>query len=350
MQTATHAANDPLQLHQAESCVHVRDDFHPRFFDEIFKESPRTQAHERSLDQLPDVTAQLCGLTGDMDPYLLRRYRYNENAEFGFSKLSIRTTQDTTLPVQFLLSNKDLSSESQAETELEDEQHLSVGNGRSLLSNLIPTEIGRRLIKLFYRFISPQFPILLPSEPPEPETSPVHLLAAIYCLAQPFSTFDDRLCIDFAYKTPSSQKLLNIAWKSLNKSLHAPTMATIQASLILLLQPPTNELVLDSAFKWALMGSVVSSAQTLGLHLDASQWRLPKNEVTLRRRLSWAVYTFDKWYALSLGRPSHVTVDDWLVVELTAIDLDGEFDFNTGSLCIELSHLTRILDKVLTQL
>lgn len=127
----------------------VMGDFHPRFFEEIFKESPQPQTEERSLDQLGEVTAELCGLTGDMDPYLLRRYRFNENAEFGFSKLSIRTVQDTTIPAQFLLSPTDLSSHVGAEAELQDSYNSDrQDDEREKLAELIPLEIGARLVQL----------------------------------------------------------------------------------------------------------------------------------------------------------------------------------------------------------
>ena len=124
------------------------DEFAPRFFDAWFKSSPQTQTPERSLDQLPDTTAQLCGLTGDMDPYVLRRYRFNENAEFGFSKLSIRSVQDAAIPAQFLLSPKDLSHESRGEAALDNEDVLSAEDERDKLSSLIPYETGQRLVQL----------------------------------------------------------------------------------------------------------------------------------------------------------------------------------------------------------
>lgn len=328
------------------------NDYSLSFLDEMLKVNLQPQTQERSLDNLPDVTAQLCGLTGDMDPYVLRRYRYDDKGEFCFSKLSIRTAQDSAIPVQFLLSPRDLSSDSTLEADLEDGTALSPENERHRLSNLIPEGIGKRLIGLFFRFVAAQFPILSKREPPDPESAPIHLLGAIYSIALPFATYDDRLCIDFAYKAPSAQKLFNLAWKSLNRSLHAPTLATVQAALILLLRPPSNELVLDSAFKWALLGILVSTAQTIGLHLDVSHWKLPKQELLLRKRLSWAVFAFDKWFALSLGRPSHINSNDWLLIRLEASDIEDEYEsFNPDtSLSLQLSHLTVILDHVLVDL
>lgn len=95
----------------------------------------------QSLDNLPDLTAQLCGLTGDMDPYVLQHYQYNANSEFAFSKLTIRQVQKFELPVQFLLSKPESNPESQ------------VGSGlhptmMDKMDDVVPPAIGERLIKL----------------------------------------------------------------------------------------------------------------------------------------------------------------------------------------------------------
>jgi len=329
------------------------DPFDIDLFIEMFNTSPLPQTRERSLDDLGDMTAQFCGSTGDMDPFVLRRYRYNENGEFNFSKLSVRNIQDEDLPVQFLLSPRELSLETRNETELVNDHISTSDEPRIQLNALIQIETGSRLIKLFFDFIQPQIPLLSVNNTPSPHHAPVELLAAIYCISQQFATYDDRLCIDFAYKLPSAQKLFNIAWRGLNRSLVSPTIATVQTMLILLLKSPTNDLVLDSAFKWSLVGTVVSTAQNIGLHLDSKEWNLPKHEALLRRRLSWAVFAFDKWFATSLGRPSHINSNDWLVDRLEISDLQLKTTLNIEvetSWCLQLSQLTVILDEVLADL
>jgi hypothetical protein len=201
----------------------------------------------------------------------------------------------------------------------------------------------------FLRFVQPQFPVLCENPPPDPRSAPTHLLAAIYCIAQPFVTFDDHLCVELAYTPPSAQSLSNMAWRSLNHSLSQPTISSIQTAIILLLKLPSNALVLDSAWKWTLLGMTVSMAHTLGLHLDPQSWNLPAPEIILRRRLSWSIYTLDKWLAFSFGRPSHISRDDWLVTELTQPDLtsDGQ---GVYTFPLELSILTAILDSTLSSL
>ncbi|KAL4883586.1 fungal-specific transcription factor domain-containing protein [Aspergillus karnatakaensis] len=297
----------------------------------------------RSLDNLPDFTAELCGLTGDMDPYVLQHYNFDTNSEFAFSKLTVRQVEKSAVPVQFLLSKQDLTSDARAETDL------CLTSEVEDLSSIVPPEIGQRLIRLFYRFIQPQFPILGENSPPAPVESPPDLLAAIYCIAQPFATFDDYLCIELVYTPPSAQTLLSLAWRGVNQAVSHPTISSIQTALILLLRLPTNPLVLDSAWKWALLGMTVSMAQTIGLHLDARRWNLPSSESILRYQLSWLIYTIDKWLAFSFGRPSHIRRDDWLVTEITDSDVLGG-SIAVSKFTIEFSKLTTVLDTALSNL
>lgn len=98
-----------------------------------------------SLDNHPSLSSQLCGLTGDMDPYVLRHYRFDARAEFPFSKLAIRSVQDTEMPVQFLLSKPELSNESKAPNNLETP---FAKDALPELSQIVAPEIGERLIQL----------------------------------------------------------------------------------------------------------------------------------------------------------------------------------------------------------
>ncbi|OGM42824.1 fungal specific transcription factor domain protein [Aspergillus bombycis] len=301
-----------------------------------------------SLDNHPSLTSQLCGLTGDMDPYVLQHYRFDAKAEFPFSKLAIRSVQDAEMPVQFLLSKPELSHESKAITSLEAP---FAREALPELPQIVAPDIGERLIQLFSRFVNRQFPIFSEDRLPEPRAASSHLLAAIYLVTQPFTTFDDYLCIEFVYSPPSPQVLFRIAWSELNNALSQPTIQSLQAALILLLHPPLNPLLLDSTVKWTLLGMTVSMAQTLGLHLDPTMWSLPSNEIRTRRRLSWVVFALDKWFAFSFGRPSHISRSDWLITELHPSDIETE-DRTCGShsYSLEFSKLTTILDNALTSL
>jgi hypothetical protein len=110
-------------------------------FDDLFLSLYGTEGLPRSLDNLQDATAQLCGLTGDMDPYVLQHYKYDANSEFAFSRLTIRQVQESQLPVQFLLSKQELAKEARAEAALSTSELAN-------LDAIVPPEIGQRLIKL----------------------------------------------------------------------------------------------------------------------------------------------------------------------------------------------------------
>jgi hypothetical protein len=82
-----------------------------------------------------------CGLTGDMDPYLLRLYRFNEHSVFPFKKLTVRSLDAGQLPVQFLQTIKD---ESEVTSTIPDTDNTS----RSELDAIVPHVVGVRLISL----------------------------------------------------------------------------------------------------------------------------------------------------------------------------------------------------------
>ncbi|KAL4961172.1 transcription factor domain-containing protein [Aspergillus stella-maris] len=309
--------------------------------EQSYETSSDTHSRLRSLDNLDGITAELCGLTGDMDPFVLQHYSYNADSELAFSKLAVRQVQRSVVPTQFLLSRQEPSSEEAGEP--------GFASAEEALRAIVPPEVGGRLISLFFRFIQPQFPLLSDSSRPSPTTSPTHLLAAIYCLAQFFASFDDYLCVELVYTPPSTETLTNIAWRGLHQSTRQHTITTVQTALILLLQSSARPLDLESSRKWALMGMTISISQSLGLHLDPGCWNLPESEIAVRRNLSWLVYTFDKWFAFSLGRPSHICRDDWLVTDVSRAEptMTGP---NLPNFLKTFSTLTMILDNTLRDL
>jgi hypothetical protein len=86
---------------------------------------------------LPVQTGRYCGLTGDMDPYLLRLYRFDQQSIFPFKKLAVRSIDAGQLPIQFL---QDIGDDSQTP----ERDQLS----RAELDAIVPRSIGERLISL----------------------------------------------------------------------------------------------------------------------------------------------------------------------------------------------------------
>ena len=91
--------------------------------------------------QLAIQDGRYCVLTGDMDPYLLRLYRFNEHSVFPFKKLTVRSIDSGHLPIQFLQTIKD---ESEVTSPIPDTDDVS----RSELNTIVPHVVGVQLISL----------------------------------------------------------------------------------------------------------------------------------------------------------------------------------------------------------
>lgn len=120
--------------------------FFPDYFYDLLEEPLTNEKQVASLDAPSAFSAELCGLTGDMDPYAMRHYQYNQqDGIFRFKKLWIRSVQDDVLPVQFLLSKLDMNVASPSESET----GWTVEHKRMELEALVPTKVGVRLIDLY---------------------------------------------------------------------------------------------------------------------------------------------------------------------------------------------------------
>ncbi|GJN78874.1 hypothetical protein PLIIFM63780_002385 [Purpureocillium lilacinum] len=300
------------------------------------------------LDGHTDTKPEALGLTGDMDPYILRKYRTDNHGVFKFKQLAVYSVQEQPFPVQFLLSQPSLFGKS-----LEQTGHATPGEAylRTQLEQLVPSTMGKRLISLWSKFAGAQYPIFSSAAMPDPETSPAHLLAAVYAIAVPFAMHDDKLCIDLAYDAFPYSTLSQVLNTSLAPDLHSPSLETVQTVLLLVLWPSSNLLVSDASHQWNLMGALVAAAINVGLHLDPTPWGLPTANVALRRRLSFLIYSTDRLLASSLGKPPFIDRDNWLVNTLLLSDqhdsnvLDADWDC-----LLKLSAVTTLLDEALAKL
>jgi hypothetical protein len=277
-----------------------------------------TEPVETQLDGINSLHPQALGHSGDMDPYLLQNYRYDPSGAFKFKQLSVHSVSQSCVPTQFLISQPGLFSPSREEMGL---RHTSPDISREMLESLVSVDTGLRLISLFRTFVLSQYPIFSDSLFPDPRSSPPYLLAAIYMVAQPFAKLDDVLSIELAYEDLNNEALFKLVNEALQWEAHNPSLSVVQTMLLLVIRPSTNPLVLESSFKWSLHGTLVTTAQTLGLHYDPSSWSIVPWQTALRRRVSCTIFTLDKWLAASLGRPPLITRDAWLVTSLT--DADG---------------------------
>ncbi|KAI4717057.1 hypothetical protein E4T48_06751 [Aureobasidium sp. EXF-10727] len=310
-------------------------------------------AQEPSLDVQGSSNAQVIGLSGESDPFLLRQYNYDGNNECLFQQLRLRRVgENDNIPVHFLIQRNKLAAKAQPAEDLN-----TLDSFRREIKEMIHDEIGKRLIRLFFRFVQPYFPILsrersMRNGDYDPEAFPTELLAAVYGHALPFCIFDDQLCIE-VYTPPSADSLFRFAWSAAHPKFHTPSLSVVQTLLLLVQRRPTNKHVADTPVKWTMVTDAVSIAQSLGLNLDPTDWPLPLWEQRLRRRLAWAVFAQEKWIALNTGRSSHIASDDWDVSSLTQDDFELAEDSDDRAYSehfIQLSSLTETVDDMLRNL
>lgn len=151
------------------------------------------------------------------------------------------------------------------------------------------------------------------------------LKSAIYAMATPFMFLDDELSLTKGYSDISVNTLWAIAYRSFHRNYSLAHIALLQFGLLLLQKPPDNFAVADSPDSWALSCSILAIAESLGLNLDPGEWRLPRSEIILRRRLWWLMYTQHIWHALCFGRSVHLNEDNWDVKQLTLGDFEDGF-------------------------
>ncbi|RMY90368.1 hypothetical protein D0861_03734 [Hortaea werneckii] len=323
-----------------------------------------TTSGEPSLDNQASSNAQVVGMSGESDPYLLARYRFDQYNEASFQSLRMRKmnsgpSEDGCIPSFFTIQHNALASKAQPV-----ERSEVIDKYRSEVEEMVSEEVGKRLIRLFYKYVQPYFPILTREGHDERDVSgvrnlssiPTCILAAIYGHALPFCAWDEKLCVE-VYTPPSADALFRIAWLACLPMLHTPSLAVLQTLLLLVQRRPTNKHVSDTPMKFVMMTTAVSVAQALGLHRDCSDWPLPSWEIKVRRRLGWATFIQDKWIALNMGRSSHIQSDDWDVNPLTENDFPeielegpGSESGSKGQHFIKLCELTVIVDDIMHSL
>lgn len=221
---------------------------------------------------------------------------------------------------------------------------------------------GPELVTLYFAVIHPAFPILHKDVFFEKyarsykEFSPP-LLAAVYLLACEYWRYSQQLS-----GQPLPQyipKLRLMAHAAFQSTMRRPKLSTVQAGLLM-----SQYSVREGHVSFILAGldltaQLVELCYTLGLHLDSDEWDIPDWEISLRRRLSWAVFMQDKWTSLLSGRPSRLSGDDWEVhmldkndfPEQDEIDSIASSEVHRGRLVfIKMAELTQILADVLKDL
>ncbi|KAK1990903.1 fungal-specific transcription factor domain-containing protein [Colletotrichum falcatum] len=297
----------------------------------------------------PGANPQLLGLSGDMDPLLLRHYRVDESGVFRFKELAVHAVQGPSTPFQFLLSQPSIFSRRRDECGVGRPSEEDALAGQ--LAEAVPAAVGARLVALFGDFVQPQFPVFAAALFPDPASTPAYLLAAVYAVSLPFAVHDDRLSVDVAYDEPPYPALSRIVDEALSYEVHSPSIPVAQTLLLLLLRPSADPLAADTAYRRDVLGRLVSCATTLGLHLEPSGWSMPEGQKAHRRRLSFVIYAVDAWIASTHGTPPSVHRDNWAVTSLEPGDFVGSgLGPDDESRLVDFAAITDVLSRALSSL
>jgi Fungal specific transcription factor domain/Fungal Zn(2)-Cys(6) binuclear cluster domain len=290
--------------------------------------SRQAQVHQAPLEFVPDAFSFYIGPTGVSDIHLLNSQEYDEN---NVSTLKVRglkyrlmdsdNHKHECMP-QTVFGITDRSLLDKAEPKVD---YQTTESAWSELWQILDPVGAWHLIGLYSRFVDPYFPIVsqqqIPDNPDTLSNLSLGLLTAMCATALPFVMYNEDL-YSLLLRPPSSSELYRLAWLGVTSELHAPSLTTLQACLILQQRLPTNLYLSDTAFTWTLMSTAVSIAQTIGLHRDPSAWiSVPSWERHLRRRLWWALWTMENWVALGRGMPSHLHDDNSDVAVIKVDDI-----------------------------
>ncbi|WRT64440.1 uncharacterized protein IL334_001372 [Kwoniella shivajii] len=101
------------------------------------------------------------------------------------------------------------------------------------------------------------------------------------------------------------QDLWHRALLALDDEYRQPRLATLQLALLQLYSRPP-ERGENSGQLTIGLARAIGTAHLLGLHMDPTDWSLPRWEIRLRKRIWWSLVIQDKWRALLFGRPSYL--------------------------------------------
>ncbi|KAF2109727.1 fungal-specific transcription factor domain-containing protein [Lophiotrema nucula] len=352
-QSGSHDSSPPKSSHHRRHSAHVELDWGVSHNGNASHHLNRQndgkygkRSKELSFAVHPTKSAVWVGETGEADPWLCRRYQYEKNEDCVLSRITYQRIQPEEgaprrssinddyeePPLIFMLPDDALADKGEPRLD-----ETIIEETRQEVTELIPDEVGERMIKLFFRFVYPYFPILsrehmLASGDPKSliASLPLSLLTAIYATSLPFMLYDDYLATAVVHSAPSASRLYRICWTAINQEMHAPRLATLQACVLVLQRPPTNRYIMDTPWRWSCTAWTVSLASILGLCKSSSGWSgLPVWERRLRGRLWWATYVMDKWSLLGAGMPSNINDDYFDVPEPTLDDRDIK-DFATS--------------------
>lgn len=202
---------------------------------------------------------------------------------------------------------------------------------------------GRSLVNAFFMFFQPEYPVLHEKIFVEKylrtyrELMPA-LLGAVYLLGMRRWNHSLELCTvpkPEHIVAPLYELTLNTFFKASGGS----SLSVVQAGLLLL------QCSYSDSRHLSICSVINAVSYRLALNRICLHWRLPRWEINLRIRLSWAIYSQSTWTSLFESIPPLIQDSSWYLSSLNPDMFDNgsnEVSHN-GSLFIELNKLSLIV-------
>jgi hypothetical protein len=191
------------------------------------------------------------------------------------------------------------------------------------VEKLLSEKQRHELVQLFFHFVQPAFPVLYGAGPRADSDSGSHddhfdistaslsLSACIYATALPFSIHNDYLNATLTDANGKREQLYSMAVAAILAEANAPTIETLQACLLLLQKGPTVQHQGLTPTYSAIASMTVTTAKSLGLQHDSTNWSISSAEKQLRQRLWWATFIMDIWVSIDTPGGRSICSDDY---------------------------------------
>ncbi|KAH3682103.1 hypothetical protein WICPIJ_006906 [Wickerhamomyces pijperi] len=204
---------------------------------------------------------------------------------------------------------------------------------------------GYNLVQLFFNKLHNHLPVLHKEVFLEKysrsfkEFSP-SLLGIVYLLALQFipeSKIPNKALIE--------SKIYNLVMSTFNATIAKPRLSSIQSGLLIL---HYRIYYRNWDNNWNLIQQIVSIGENLGLGIDCQDWKLPKWERCLRRRLGWLLLIQEKWISVLESKISHIVIGrNFNLKVLTDADFNESDDRQSVEVFKNFIELTLILTEIL---
>ncbi|QEU60960.1 hypothetical protein KDRO_D06570 [Kluyveromyces lactis] len=284
------------------------------------------------------------GILGEYDPLLRDKFfQYDDNNECLFHEKFFRRIEQHGFSSIFAYKKSDVA-------ELENFKLINLTHDLdSYLEKVGKLQVYiPALLTLYVKFILPDLPIFdgqainsvfassddIGSERDYGEFSDPLLLLLLYRLTYRWFYYDTSIPmkgldimkgndLQFIF----GEEFFTVVWNQINRELIAPTLTTLKCMIIFYHIISFKNTGYRTPFEANFLSSIINTAYIMGLHIDCSDWNIPKDEKNLRKRLWWVILLLETWNKLAYSLPT-LTMNNGTLGEdgLSSVDCFSMFD------------------------